>query len=332
MGKHYRHLTAKDRIRLYELLFEGQSLAEIAHHLRFHKATIYRELERNSNQHGYRPDWASQQYLTRKFHHGFKLDKNLALRELVVSRLKEGGSPQQIAGRLKKAAGRCIVCHETIYAYLYSQSGKAQKLYQLLHKKRRFRYPRIQRKRQKTALEAEKTRIDQRHNEINQRQSFGHWEGDLVLFSRQYCHLITLRERQSRYVVAIKSNSRKPQQTADTLVRYMKKHVNSQIHSLTLDNDISFTQHPAMAEGLAAEIYFCEPYKSWQKGAIENANGLIRRYLPKRTNIDNYNQEDIEKIIDKLNNQPMRCLGYKTPKEAFFECGSEVASAGSIRT
>lgn len=332
MGKHYRHLTVKDRIRLYELLFEGQALTEIANQLGFHKATIYRELERNSNQHGYRPDWDSQQYLIRKFHHGFKLDKNPALKELVINRLKEGWSPQQIAGRLKKSAGRCLICHETIYAYLYSPCGKAQNLHQLLHKKRRFRYPRIQRKRQKTALEAEKTRINQRNNEINQRQSFGHWEGDLLLFSGQYTHLITLRERQSRYVVAIKNGNRKPQPTADILVSYMKKHGNNQIHSLTLDNDISFTHHPAMAKGLAAEVYFCEPYKSWQKGGIENANGLIRRYLPRKTNIENYSQEDIEKIIDKLNNQPMRCLGYKTPKEAFFEGGSRIASASSIRT
>lgn len=332
MGKHYRHLSVQDRIKLYELLFEGQALADIADHLGFHKATIYRELERNSNQHGYRPDWASQQYLARKFHHGFKLDKNPALRELVIARLKEGWSPLQIAGRLKKSAGRCVVSHETIYAYLYSPSGKAQHLHQLLQNKRRFRYPRIQRKRRKTASEAEKITIGLRSDEINQRQSFGHWEGDLLLFGRQYPHLITLRERQSRYVLAIKNNSRKPQQTANILVSYMKKHVSSDVRSLTLDNDISFTQHPILAEGLAATIYFCEPYKSWQKGAIENANRLIRRYLPKKTNIDHYNQEDIEKIIDKLNNQPMRCLGYKTPKEAFFEGGSQLASARSIRT
>ena len=120
--------------------------------------------------------------------------------------------------------------------------------------------------------------------------------------------------------------------TADILVSYMKKHVNGQVHSLTLDNDISFTQHPILAKELAAEIYFCEPYKSWQKGAIENANGLMRRYLPRKTNINNYRQEEIEKIIDKLNNQPMRCLGYRTPKEAFFEGGSRIASSSSIRT
>jgi transposase, IS30 family len=156
MGKHYNHLTVKDRICLYELLFEGESISEIANHLGFHRATVYRELERNSSRHGYRPDLASQQYLARKYHHGFKLDKNIELKEFIIARLQEGWSPQQIAGRLKRSAGRCIISHETIYAYIYSESGKAQKLYQFLHKKRRFRYPRIRRKRQKTVLEAEK--------------------------------------------------------------------------------------------------------------------------------------------------------------------------------
>lgn len=332
MGKFYRHLTVQDRITLYELLFAGQAIEEIAAQIGCHRATIYRELGRNSSRYGYRPDWASQQYLARKFHHGFKLDKNPALKELVIARLKEGWSPQQIAGRLSQSAGRCIISHETIYAYIYSEPGKAQKLYQLLHKRRRFRYPRIQRRRQKSTLEAEKISINQRSDEINKRHTFGHWEGDLLLFTRHNPHLITLRERQSRYVVAIKNNSRKPQKTTHTLVSYMKKHFNNSIHSLTLDNDISFTQHKTMAEALTADIYFCEPYKSYQKGAIENANGLLRRYLPKRANIENHSQEDIEKITNKVNNQPLRCLNYRTPQEVFFEQERVLASSGGIRT
>ena len=135
----------------------------------------------------------------------------------MVSRLKKGELPQQIAGRLKKAAGRCIVC-QRLFTLTYTVNQGRRKNSINCYIKKAFSLSTHSEKRQKTALEAEKTRIDQRHNEINQRQSFGHWEGNLVLFSRQYCHLITLRERQSRYVVAIKSNSRKPQQTADTLV------------------------------------------------------------------------------------------------------------------
>lgn len=155
------------------------------------------------------------------------------MKTFIIDRLKEGWSPQQIAGRLKKSAGRCIVSHETIYSYIYSQSGKQEKLYQLLHKKRRFRYPRIRRKRQKSALETEKIRIDKRDETINQRQTFGHWEGDLLMFTKHNPNLITLRERKSRYIVAIKNHSRKPQETANTLVKYMKAKWGDVVGSLT---------------------------------------------------------------------------------------------------
>jgi IS30 family transposase len=135
MGKHYHHFTSRERIQLYELLFAGESISEIAKQLGFHKASIYRELERNSSRQGYRLDWAAQQYLARKFNHPFKLDKNLELREFVIARLKEGWSPQQIAGRLKRSAGKCVISHETIYSYVYSEAGKTLQLHHLLHKK-----------------------------------------------------------------------------------------------------------------------------------------------------------------------------------------------------
>jgi IS30 family transposase len=332
MEKHYRHLTTQDRIQLYEHLFSGEPIDEIANHLGFHKATIYRELARNSNRHGYRPDWAAQQYLARKFRHENKLDKNPELKEFIIARLKERWSPQQISGRLKKSAGQCNISHETIYAYIYSESGKAQKLYQLLQKKRRFRYPRIRRKRQKPALEAEKIGIIQRGEEINHRKTFGHWEGGLLMFTKHNPHLITLRERKSRYLVAIKNNSRKPQETASILVKYMKKNLGDTMHSLTLDNDNAFAHHSTIANALGASVYFCEPYKSYQKGAIENANRLLRQYLPKKASIEKYTQQDIEMIVDKFNNQPMRCLDYCTPKEVFYEHRGALNPQSEIRT
>lgn len=243
MGKCYRHLTIKDRIRLYELLFSGAPIIEIAEELGFHKATIYRELERNSNAHGYGPDWASQQYKLRQQHRSAKLDKEPALKAFVIERLREGWSPQQIDGRLRLTSKRCVISYETIYAYIYSASGKAQRLYTLLQKKRRYRYPRIKRRRRKTAIEADKVRID-REEAINQRQTFGHWEGDLVIFSQQKANLITLRERKSRYMLAIKNENRNAKSTIQTLVNYMKaKLATKVINSLTLDNDISFIKY-----------------------------------------------------------------------------------------
>lgn len=320
MGKCYRHLTIKDRISLYELLFSGTPIIEIAERLGFHRATIYRELERNSSAHGYRPDWASQQYKLRQQHRLAKLDKEPALKAFVVDRLREGWSPQQIDGRLRLSAKRCVISYETIYAYIYSRSGKAQKLYTLLQKRRRYRYPRIKRRRRKTAVEEEKIRIDQRTETINQRETFGHWEGDLVIFRKQKVNLITLRERKSRYMLAIKNENRKAKSTTQTLVNYMKAKLEKNvICSLTLDNDISFIEHKEMAESLGATIYFCEPYKSYQKGAIENANRLLRTKLPRQTNLNKLEQFEIDNLTKVFNDRPMRCLGYRTPEEVFYQ-------------
>jgi transposase, IS30 family len=112
----------------------------------------------------------------------------------------------------------------------------------------------------------------------------------------------------------------------------MKKSLNNTVHSLTLDNDIAFAHHPTIADAFAAPIYFCEPYKSYQKGSIENANRLLRRYLPKKSSIEKHTQKDIEMIVNKLNNQPMRCLDYRTPKEVFYELRGALKSSGEIRT
>lgn len=216
--------------------------------------------------------------------------------------------------------------------YIYSEAGKEQKLYQLLHKKRRFRYPRLKRRQRKTASETEKIRISERSREINQREIFGHWEGDILLFTKHNPHLITLRERKSRYLLAIKSMSRQPHHTTHTVMNDMKEKVNLSVQSLTLDNDISFADHKKMAELLNADIYFCEPYKSYQKGGIENGNGLLRRYLPKPVSLDKITQNEIELVVEKFNNQPMKCLGYHTPKEIFFKHMGYVPTLGEICT
>lgn len=327
MGSHYRHLTVEDRITLFELLFTGTPIIEIAQHLGFHKATIYRELERNSSRYGYRPDWASQQYrLRQQTKLSFKLDKNIALKTFVIAKLQAGWSPQQIDGRLRLQAGRCVVSHETIYAYIYSPGAKDDKLYKLLQKQRRYRYPRNKRRRHKPAKEADKIGIAARSEIINHRETYGHWEGDLMVFSRQRENLITLRERKSRYLLAIKNQTRQAQTTTQTLIHYMQKKLMSEaISSLTLDNDTSFVEHKQMAKSLEATVYFCGPYKSYQKGAIENGNRLLRAYFPRQTLLAELEQAQIDEKTQMINNKPMKCLGYQTPNEVFFSAFSDSA-------
>lgn len=162
-------------------------------------------------------------------------------------------------------------------------------------------------------------RIKQRASSINERQSFGHWEGDLLLFQQTKTNLLTLRERKSQFVIAIKNQSRQAKSTTNALLKYMRKNLHKTMKSLTLDNDPAFALHEQIADQTKASVYFCEPYKSYQKGAIENANKLIRTKLPKQTKIDQWEQKDIDKIIKNFNDRPMKCLDYQTPKEVFLK-------------
>jgi IS30 family transposase len=318
MGKKYCHLQPKDRLKIYELLFEGESIPAIAHAIGYHKSTLYRELERNSSKVGYRPDFASQAYVVRRQYKPNKLDKNPALKTFLIEKLKMGWSPELIAGRLKQQSGRCLISHETIYRYIYSPAGIKLKLHQSLQKKRKFRYPRIKRRRQ-TIAKARKRSIKERGAYVDERGTFGHWEGDLILFRHTKTNLFTLRERKSRLMVAIKNPSRHAHSTANILVNYMKNNFVNPMKSLTLDNDTAFAQHENIEKEMKTQVYFCEPYKSYQKGSIENANCLLRTQLPLQTNIDSLEQDKIDNIVKSFNNRPMKCLGYQTPHEVFYE-------------
>lgn len=286
--KGYQHIKEKDRLKIYEFLLEDQSIQAIAMTLGFHKSTLYRELGRNSSKIGYRPDFASQQYLMRRRHKQGKIERNVLLAQIIKEKLEEGWSPEQIAGRLKRDQQKHVISHESIYAYVYSPCQKPLKLHKFLRKKRPYRYPRIRRKRHSNGVS--KTSIHDRCEDINTRQTFGHWEGDLILFTKTRENLFTLRERKTRFLIAIKNATRHAQMTSQTLINYMKQK-NAVVDTLTLDNDTAFVEHPIIAQELASQIYFCDPYKSWQKGGIENGNRLIREKILLKTLIEEWSQQ-----------------------------------------
>jgi IS30 family transposase len=316
MGNKYKHISPEQRIQIYELLYKGETLTSIALVLGYNKSSIHRELKRNCSKIGYRPDWANNEYAyRRRYSKKSKIENDPELENEIISKLRDGWSPQLIDGRLRlENGGKCIVSHETIYRYIYSEKGRVLKLYKLLKKQRIFRYPRV--KRRRYIKRDTKPSIKDRDQVINDRAEFGHWEGDLVIFSKLKNNLLTLRERDSRFIVAIKNQSRKAHTTMNALIKHMK---NAPIKSLTLDNDPAFAKYRDIKVALNSEIYFCEPYKSYQKGAIENANRLLREEFPRKTNISKINQKQINIVVDKLNHRPMKCLGYKTPYEIYNE-------------
>ncbi len=319
MIKAYRHLTEKDRIFLRIMLEKNYPKNKIANILGVNRSTIYREIKRNGFVHWhskkqiYWNDVAHKKYLERR-KKGTKLSKDNELRDYVHLKLKSGWSPWQIEGRLKRENNNeCVISHETIYRYIYNDAAIRNQVYKKL---RRKHFWRIKHNSRKPRVPKELL-INNRPEIINTREEFGHWEGDLMMFKQGIKgNLITLRERKSRYIIAIKNLNKTATGTALTLISSVKK-IKKHIKSITFDQGSEFNKYQWIKECFATDIYFCKPASPYQKGAVENGNGVIRAELPRDYNIELLKHKHIAELIDEINNRPLRCLGYLSPNEQF---------------
>lgn len=292
---------------------------KIAEILGVHRSTIYRELKRNSFKHRrhdihiYWSNPAHQNYLDRR-KRTRKIDKDQNLKDYVHSKLKSGWSPWQIEGRLKlENSNHCIISHETIYRYIYSDYGIRNIFY---HKLRRKHIWRVKRNSRKPRVPKDML-IDNRPDSINKREEFGHWEGDLMMFKQGIKgNLITLRERKSRFIIAIKNTDKTASGTALTLISTVKK-LKKYLKSITFDQGSEFNKHQWIKECFGTDIYFCTPASPYQKGAVENGNGVIRVELPRNYDVAKLKQKHVAQLVSEINSRPLKCLGYKTPQEIF---------------
>jgi transposase, IS30 family len=315
----YRHLNEHDRVKIEVYLREGKSRYEIAKLLQVNPSTISREVnKRGGIFRGYTAGYAQKDYEAGKRRCGVKRKiENHPVGSFVIDRLKAGWSPEAISGRLKREIDRGIrskddhICHESIYQFVYeSQYGRQEHLSQYLRQGKRRRTKRHGRK-SKHQIIPNRISIDNRPLEVNTRRTIGHWEGDTIMYGRKR-GINSLVERKTRYVVLTKIASKTPEETEAVITRRLK---NQQVKSITFDNGIENRNHENMANALRANIYFCHPYHSWEKGTNENTNGLVRRFLPKRTDIATVFQRDIDDVAWELNNRPRKVLGYATPTE-----------------
>lgn len=322
MGHYYHHPSFEDRVLLNRLLEERFPKSRIAQLLGVARSTIYREIKRNHFTHRrsglkrYDPMLAHRYAMARCQRPMRLLHRHDELKNVVHARLDAGWSPWQIEGRLKREGQPGLsITHETIYRYIYHNYCLRNRFFQKL---RRKHFNRIKRHARRPRFPKELW-IHNRPDVINHRTEFGHWECDLMHFKRgKRTNLITLRERQSRYLVAIKNDNKTAKGTALTLIR-MAKQLKSYIHSLTLDQGSEFMKYQWLQSCLMTAVYVCEPGSPYQKGTIENGNGTLRAELPRATDIHAYQQQDIQRITDEINHRPLRCLGYQTPAEWFAE-------------
>lgn len=322
----YQQLTLADRRLLHRFVDQKLAVNEMARRLGRHRSTIYREIRRNTFHDRELPEYTGYfgtiaDDLTRERRRRLrKLRRHPDLRAEVIRQLEARWSPEQIAGRLLLGGRSPVrVSAETIYRFIYSKEDYQLGLYQYLPEARRKRRPLRSRKPRDGAFPASH-RIGQRPDFIGNRSQFGHWEGDLIIFERPFGHanVTSLVERKSRYTVLIKNPSRHSRPIMDKIVLAFSSLPAFARQSFTFDRGTEFAAFRALEDGIGARSWFCDPSAPWQKGAVENANKRIRRFLPSNTDLSQMSQAMLNQLTHILNNQPRKCLGYRTPTEAFM--------------
>jgi transposase, IS30 family len=318
--KEYKQLSLEERKELFLMKKEGIGVNEIAKSLRRHHTAIRRELKRNTidERIGYLPDAAHKLALERKAKHGLKISRHPELKTMVIQQLKDGWSPEVIAGRKKQQVSPCWVSHEAIYQFIYSNEGKERGLFKYLLRARPRRGL-VHGRKPRSGI-PERVSIHDRPEYVATREEFGHLEGDLTFFTEnQSMNIGVVVERKTRFIQLFLNQSKHTAEVMKGMFNKLAKLPSFARLSITFDNGLEFARHTLLKRFMDMNTYFCDKHSPWQKGQVEQMNSMLHRYLPKNSNLKDVSYQQIELIQNKLNNRPRKCLGFKTPAEAFNE-------------
>ncbi len=332
MGKRYSQLDLAERRKLERLLAAGFSKSEIADQLKRDRSTIFREIRRNYFSDPEMPQYDGYYCLTadskaqKRRGSRCKLARDKELRDAVLDRLKTGWSPEQISGRLRLEEHPKRICHETIYRFAYSKTGKSENWFRHLPEHRRTRRKRGSRRRHGKKF-PEELWIKERPEAVSEREEFGHWECDLMIFRRRFgkANVMSVVERVSRYTLLLKNPDRTSKPVMNALIGALFPLPQTARRCITFDRGSEFSAWDYLKEGLGVDPWFCDPSAPWQKGTNENTNGRARRDLPRDLDPAEITRQRLQSICDRMNATPRKCLGFRTPTEVFREKMLEVA-------
>jgi IS30 family transposase len=311
----YTHLTKEERDKLAVLRSRGWKLREIAEKLGRNVGTLSRELKRNKSPGAYLPHKAQERAERREIEeHKCKRLKTYALQYDIERLVMKNWSPEIIAGRLKEENGnKAVISHEAIYQWVYAS---APHLIGYLPRAHKERYPKHY-SRSKGLKIPDRVSIKDRPKSVDTREEPGNWEADLMVSNASKKALQVCAERTSRLTRIKKLENKTAGQSREALENILKVYPKRLRQTITYDNGSENIEHGKLNKAIGTRSYFCEPYHSWEKGTVENTNGLIRRFLPKKTDFAKISEEKIAEIELWLNNRPRKCLGFRTPAEVF---------------
>lgn len=309
----YKQLTSEQRYTISVLLSKGLKKKEIAEAIGVSNSTITRELQRNSSKRGvYKWEIAQKQAEKRSK----RTPDNRAISKAIWSSVKhylvdEQWSPEQISGYLAKDGIK--ISHETIYAWIREDKRNRGTLYKHLRHRLKHRKKYVGAGR---SCIINRKSIHERPAEADGKR-FGDLEMDTIVGPNNQQAIVTLVDRNTNMLFMKKLKYGKDAKNLALTVIEILKPLKKKLKTITTDNGKEFSAHEIISEALGVDVFFTDPYSSWQKGAIENANGLIRQYIPKKVSFNDYDDKDIKDIEEKINRRPRKKLGFETPIERF---------------
>jgi IS30 family transposase len=316
LKRNYKQIDQLERDQIAIHRSKGLSFSAIGGMLGRSGSTLSREYKRNQNDEGnYFPSEADHYAKERKKWAAEIGSKCEPYEENIYSRLCEGWTPEQIAGRLSIKEKIYTVSHETIYQFIYKFHVDWTSLLPRKHAPRWHK--KMGKKLSKREMIPNRISILERPSDIDKKETFGQWEGDSIVCSQSTVSLNVMVERQTQYVSIRRVENRGPEATNQAMEDSLKRFKAEDRQSITLDNGIEFKYHEKLKKALGIDTYFCQPYHSWEKGLVEQINGLIRRFLPKKTDLSMITKKEIGVIEFLLNSRPRKLLKWETPAEVF---------------
>lgn len=310
------HLDLSQRYEIYHLQKQGLNYTSIAKSIGVHKSTISRELKRNSDSRNgvYKVTLAQKKAIQRHLNKSKSVRFTKEIKDFVIYWLKEDYSPEQIVGKSKILNVACV-SKERIYQFIWADKKQGGILYTHLRTLGK-RYQKRGNIYSRRGQLVDRIPIEQRPNIVDKKERIGDLEIDLVIGKDHKGALLTINDRATGILKMAHLKDKSAKEVELKTIELLEPWIPF-IHTITSDNGKEFANHKAIAEALNIDFFFAKPYHSWQRGANENLNGLVRQYFPKKSNFEYIEQQKIDSVVEKLNNRPRKRYNFLNPIEKF---------------
>jgi transposase, IS30 family len=307
------HVTLQQRYTIAVMLQQNYKQIEIARAIGKDKSVVSREIKRNCDKRSgeYRFDLAERKRISRQRERERSSKLTDSVVNEMIAKLENNWSPEQITNRCKKE-GIEMVSHERIYQFIKEDKDNGGELFKRLRKKKKYR-KRCGTEDSRGKIKDQK-RIKDRPRIVEEKSRFGDWEVDLIIGENHKGALITMNDRKTGYAKIKLVKSKNAREIAKAIVNELRPFKNY-MYTITSDNGKEFAEHKYISDKLNIDFYFAEPYSSWQRGANENFNGLVRQYFPKKTSFEELTWKEVKFVERQLNQRPRKRLGYNSPYE-----------------